>query len=161
MKQQADKHWLEREFQVGDSVYLRLQPYRQTSINVRAFRKLSSKFYGPYKVLERIRHVAYRLDLPEGAKIHPVFHVSLLKKRVGDTIVAQSQLPDILLNGELKIQPQTMLERRMVKRGNRAVTEILVQWTNASRRCYMGILSVVTRKISGVCCWSTLRTRLD
>ena len=84
MKQQADTRRSEREFSVGDWVYLRLQPYKQLSINTRASMKLSPRFYGPYQITERIRAVAYRLKLPEDAKIHPVFHVSCLKPKLGE-----------------------------------------------------------------------------
>ena len=42
--------------------------------------KLSAKYYGPYKVAARIGKVSYRLELPTTSKVHPIFHVSLLKK---------------------------------------------------------------------------------
>jgi hypothetical protein len=46
--------------------------------------KLSPKFYGPYKVIQRVGMVAYKLELLEGACIHPVFHVSFLKATLGE-----------------------------------------------------------------------------
>lgn len=46
MKQRADLRRAEREFKVGDFVYLRLQPYRQTSVNFRRNTKLAPRFYG-------------------------------------------------------------------------------------------------------------------
>ena len=61
MKAQADKNRVERVFSVGDSVFLRLQPYIQVSLARRTNQKLAFKFYGPYKILERIGQVAYKL----------------------------------------------------------------------------------------------------
>jgi transposase InsO family protein len=76
MKSQADKRRSEREFQVGDKVYLKLQPYVQSSVATRANHKLSFKYFGPYTILEKIGKVAYKLQLPPSATVHPVVHVS-------------------------------------------------------------------------------------
>ena len=92
MKLQTDKHRQEREFQVGDWVYLRLQPFKQRSMHQK-MGKLAPKFYGPYQVIQRIGAVAYKLDLPADAKIHPVFHVSCLKMKLGQSILPQPKLP--------------------------------------------------------------------
>ncbi|GKC60899.1 putative mitochondrial protein [Tanacetum coccineum] len=80
MKVQADKHRTEREFVVGDWVYLKLQPYMQLTVRGGKQHKLSAKFYGPSLVVDRIGKVAYELQLPPNAKVHPVFH--LLERKI-------------------------------------------------------------------------------
>lgn len=89
MKYYADKNISDRELGVRDMVYLKLQPYMQASVAIRKNLKLSTKYYGPYKILQKIGIVAYRLELHSGSQIYPVFHVSQLKKRVGPTISSQ------------------------------------------------------------------------
>jgi hypothetical protein len=82
MKHQEDTKRTEREFQVGEFVYLKLQPHIQSSVESRSNHKLSFKYYGPFKVLQQVGAVAYKLELPESAKIHPVIHVSQPKRHV-------------------------------------------------------------------------------
>ena len=65
IKQQAYQHHSEQRFNVKDWVFLRLQPYKQIPINyTKKDNKLSPKYYGPYKVLQRIGSMAYKLELP-------------------------------------------------------------------------------------------------
>ncbi len=128
MKQQADKHRKEKEFSVGDWVYLKLQPYRQISVATRRNPKLSARYYGPYEILERVGQVAYKLRLPENAQIHPVFHVSLLKSCHHAPPEVSESLPQFGREGQLLSEPEKILSRRLCKRGNQAITEVLVKW---------------------------------
>ncbi|XP_019154659.1 PREDICTED: CASP-like protein 5C3 [Ipomoea nil] len=81
-------------------------------------------------VIAKVGPVAYRLALPAGAQIHLVFHVSRLKKKVGDQIVPQHEPPLVGQEGEVLAQPIAVLNKRLIKRNNNAVTQILVQWAN-------------------------------
>lgn len=128
MKQVADKKRRDVEFYPGDLVYLKLQPYRQHSVYKRAFQKLASRFYGPFMVEEKIGSLAYRLQLPPGSKVHPVFHVSLLKKHVGETVPVSSEIPHLTDDGYLVFEPAEILDTRWVRLGNRFTEESLVRW---------------------------------
>lgn len=116
MKHYADKGRTDRTLEVGDYVYLKLQPYRQLNVTRRANQKLASKFYGPFRVLQKVGTVAYRLELPMGSSIHPVFHVSQLKKRVGSNIPIQATIPLLDSPSNTDKQPEAILDRRSVKK---------------------------------------------
>lgn len=92
--------------------------------------KLSANYYGPYTVTKKIGNVAYQIDLPVGSKVHNVFHVSQLKKRIGKEKKVHTDLPGVNDEGELKMEPQAVLDRKLVKRNNGPATMVLVQWKN-------------------------------
>lgn len=92
MKQQVDQHQSKRSFEVGDLVFLRLQPYKKTSLKDHSHHELTPRFYGPYQILQCIATVAYMLSLLASSKIHPIFHVLFLKKVVGPNCQVQSTL---------------------------------------------------------------------
>ncbi|GAU32562.1 hypothetical protein TSUD_218200 [Trifolium subterraneum] len=110
----------------GDHVYIKLHPYRQVSMRSTHYHKLLPKFYGPYKVLDKIGQVAYQLDLPSSSNIHNVFHVSQLKLCPNPTVVTTQHLP---AEDQLFPRiPEAIVDRKMVKRGNVAATKVLVKW---------------------------------
>lgn len=126
MKSFTDRHRTERHFQVGDWVLLKLQLYRQSSTRGSMPHKLSSRYYGPYLILEKIGTDTYRLQLPPSAKIHDIFHVSQLKKYEGKEVQIHCNPPSLW---EVKPkESKIILERRMVKWENKVVNQILIKW---------------------------------
>lgn len=126
MKYQADKHRTDRNFDVGDWVYLKVQPYVQSSLALRSSNKLSFRFFGPYQIVNKINDVAYKLLLPPTSTVHPVFHVSLLKKAVSPTKLVSAELPDV--TDHLQV-PIAVLDRRLHQQNTKMIPQVLIQWS--------------------------------
>jgi hypothetical protein len=114
---------------VGDWVLLKLQPYAQRSVVNRPCPKLAFKFFGPFKVEARVGAVTYKLELPEAAQVHPVFHVSQLKPFLPCYSPVFTELPTVVDLSQDGVEPEQVLDRRMVRKGNHAITQVLVKWT--------------------------------
>lgn len=128
----ANKKRRDVRFTVGEWVFLKLRPHRQHSVVKRINQKLAARFYGPFKVLAKVGEVAYKLQLPDQSKIHPVFHVSLLKKAVGNYQV-QGELPkDLEITDEADIYPEQVMGTRITVKEGVIVQQSLIKWKHKS-----------------------------
>ena len=93
------------------------------SLNVHGRGKLGPRYFGPYKILEKIGDVAYRLELPPAARLHNVFHVGLLKPFHGSPPETPPALPPVQ-HGRACPRPAKVLKGRLA----RGQYEVLVQW---------------------------------
>lgn len=88
--------------------------------------KLSYKYFGPFQILQKVGAVAYKLQLPASANIHPVFHVSQLKSSLQPNCLVSSTIPAITNQYPLQV-----VKRRTISRGGRPVNQVLVHWSNS------------------------------
>ena len=128
MKSQADSKRHDEAFAVGDMVFLKLRPYRQRSLAHRRFEKLAPRFYGPYKIIQRIGNVAYKLELPPTAHIHPVFHVSQLRRAHGVSNSSPVLPPQLTSDLEMVVEPAALLQVRPKVNGRNGEVEVMIQW---------------------------------
>lgn len=125
MKKNVDSKCKEVEYKVGEMVFLKLRPYRQTSLWKKRNEKLSPKFFGPYEVLEQIGLVAYKLRLPDTTTIHLVFHVSQLKTSKGECQQIQTDMIYLTDNHKWQAEPKESCGY-LKKKGNS--WKVLIQW---------------------------------
>ena len=78
--------------------------------------------------------MAYELELPQESKIHNVFHVSNLKKTIGQHIAPSIELPPLDDEGLLILIPERIIQTRERKVRNKVIREYLVQWKNYRQR---------------------------
>ena len=92
--------------------------------------KLSPKYYGSYKVLQKIGAMTYKLELPAASRLHPVFHVSCLKKVIGDKLPVQTILQKLDEEGKIILEPEAVTKTRTRQLRNRSISEYLIKWKN-------------------------------
>ena len=92
--------------------------------------KLLPKYYGPYKVLQNIGTMAYKLELPASSQVHSVFHVSCLKKVIGENIPVQTIFPELDEEGKIILELEAIMETRTRQLRNRSISEYLIKWKN-------------------------------
>ena len=133
MKEYYDSKHTPIFFKVGDLVNLRL--HRGFTVPSIQHKKIQQQFVGPFRILERIGRLAYRLELPGIMRIHPVVSVAHLQpatKLEEDPFQRprpqlQHPLP-VIVDGEQEFVIERLLRRRKIRRGRGFSTEYLVRW---------------------------------
>jgi len=134
-KSYVDSHRIDRSYEVGDQVFIRIRPNKST-IRFGKGTKLSPRFVGPFRIKEKIGPVAYRLVLlPHLHKTHDVFHVSVLRHYVSDEshkLAWQDlQVSDMVT---VMVEPLRILDRRVRQLRRHTVDQVKVQWDKYSPR---------------------------
>ena len=125
MKIQASKNRTERHFEVGDGVFVKLQPYVQQSVVYRANLKLAFKYFDPFEVLQKIGMVAYKLKLPSDSTIHLVFHISQLKKAIGDRYQTFTVIPN---PSDSHPDPEAAVGEKLCDYHGKIHPQVLIKW---------------------------------
>ncbi|KAL9357422.1 hypothetical protein Peur_050675 [Populus x canadensis] len=131
-KSYADNRRRPLEFEIGDKVFLKVASWKQV-LRFGLKGKLALRYVGPFEVTKRIEPVAYRLALPPHlAKIHDVFHVSLLRKAEVDPSRVLPQIPlEIDENLTLEMNPVKVLDYSVKELRNRKIPIIKILWKNS------------------------------
>jgi hypothetical protein len=119
-------------FQEGDYVYLKVSPIRGLG-RFKVKGKLSPRFVGPFKILERVGEVAYMLELPvQLVDVHDVFHISQLKKGFSPHDKEPLPLDDLNVKEDLTIVEYTIRILDAITRvtRNSVIKMCKVQWSN-------------------------------
>jgi hypothetical protein len=131
-KSYLDPRRREVVLEVGDYAYLRISPTRGLRrFNVKG--KLSSRFIGPFKIVERKGEVAYQLELPaQLSGVHDVFHVSQLKKCTSEVKIEPIQLEDIKMGNDLtyKEYPFRILDTSERVTRSKIIRMCKIQWSH-------------------------------
>ncbi|GJY11368.1 reverse transcriptase domain-containing protein [Tanacetum coccineum] len=119
------------EFQVGDRVMLKVSP-RKGIIRFRKRRKLNPRYIGPFKILERIFPVAYKLELlEEFSNVHSTFHVSNLKKCLSDESLV-ILMKELRLDDKLNFmeEPVEIMDREVKQLKQSHIPIVKVRWNS-------------------------------
>ena len=130
MKQMAEQRRTERNFEERDSVYLEVRRCQQQLFTGKPPSKLGPKYFGPFQITAKVGHSAYRLQLLDGVGIHPIFHVSLLKKSIGPHKVVSVELPNLEKESLGESEPMAIVDRRVIYQGSLPLIQVQVQWNN-------------------------------
>jgi hypothetical protein len=88
---------------------------------------LAFKFFGAYPVIAKVGSTDYKLGLPASCNLHPVFHVSPLKKDVGSSCRVSSSLP--IFSYHLQWS-EAVLQRRCISTPDGPSHQLLIKWSS-------------------------------
>ena len=82
--------------------------------------------------MQKIGTMTYKLELPASSRVHPIFHVSCLKKVIGDKIPVQTILPELDEEGKIILEPKAITNTIILQLKSRSISEYLIKWRKLS-----------------------------
>ncbi|KAK6163843.1 hypothetical protein DH2020_000707 [Rehmannia glutinosa] len=131
MKKWADEKRRPKEYTIGDLVFIKLLPQQFKAL--RGMHKgLVRRYEGPFTITGKVGKVSYRVDLPDTLKIHPVFHVSMLKPYHVDeedpSRGYSQRAPPVVTKSYDKDVEEVLMKRIVRRRGVPRRTQYLIKW---------------------------------
>nr|XP_016490457.1 PREDICTED: uncharacterized protein LOC107810214 [Nicotiana tabacum] len=130
-KSYSDNLRQDLEFSMGDWVFMKVSPMKGV-MRFGKRGKLRPWYIGPYRIIQKVSQVAYKLKLPPKMEaVHPVFHVSMLRKCVHD-LSCITPIGDIQVSEDLSYEeiPVAILDRQVCKLRTKEVDSVKVLWRN-------------------------------
>ncbi|GJW11011.1 putative reverse transcriptase domain-containing protein [Tanacetum coccineum] len=130
-KSYADVRRKPLEFQIGDKVMLKVSPWKGV-IRFGKQGKLNPRYIGPFKIIDKVGAVAYRLELPKQlSRVHSTFHVSNLKKCMADEPLA-IPLDEIQIDDKLHFieEPVEIMDREVKRLKQSRILIVKVRWNS-------------------------------
>ena len=133
-KSYADNRRKDLMFEVGDHVFLKVSPTKGI-VRFGKRGKLNPRFIGPFEILKKVGNVAYQLALPPALEsVHPVFHVSMLRKYIRDpSHVINFEPLQLQPNLTFEEQPVEILDRKEQVLRTKVIPLVKVLWRNFSQ----------------------------
>ncbi|XP_027151946.1 uncharacterized protein LOC113752000 [Coffea eugenioides] len=130
-KSYADNRRKDLEFAIGDLVFLKITPLEASLMSGKG-KKLQPRFVGPYKVIQCVGKVSYKLELPPSlSRIHNVFHVSMLKKyHPNPSHILQPKSIEIDETLTYEEKPVKLLDKKVKELRNKQIPLVKVLWRN-------------------------------
>ncbi|XP_027182130.1 uncharacterized protein LOC113780533 [Coffea eugenioides] len=130
-KSYADNRRKDLKFSIGDLVFLKITPLKASLMSGKG-KRLQPRYVEPYKIIQRVGNVAYKLELsPSLSRIHNVFHVSILKKYHPDpSHILQPEGIEIDETLTYEEKPVKLLDRKVKELRNKQIPLVKVLWRN-------------------------------
>jgi hypothetical protein len=125
----ADKNKVFRYFKVGHHVFLKVKEKR-SSLILGSFPKFAARYFGSFKILEKIGPVPYMIELHVSIRVHNIFHVSLLKKYVPKTNhIIDWNVIQVEHEGDFWVELVHILDQKFKVSRKKYIGMVKVQWT--------------------------------
>jgi hypothetical protein len=124
----VDKHRVNHRFEIEDVVFLTMHPFKPSPWRRGGAERMRPRLIGPFRVIQRAREVAYKLELTAGSQGCNIYHVSCLQRAWGPQVTTPIELPPLDERGQMLLTPEEIMDVRERRLRSRVIREYCVRW---------------------------------